>query len=151
MRNAKLLICLPLTLFLIVGQSLAQDSLSREAFIKDSVERSVDSLLSDFRGMKDRESFWLASLNFLNNNVYLGRKDSIASPYFTASLSYYHKSGLFINASASYLTKPGQNRIDLSTIDGGYTYLSKKFEGTITISKYFFSPESYNVRSEIEG
>jgi len=110
----------------------------------------MDSVFADASIFKTK-SFWLANINYLNNNVYLGRKDSVPSPYVTASLGYFHKSGLFVNASASYLTEPGQGRIDLAEIDGGYSLITKKFEGILTISKYFFSSESYNVRSEIEG
>jgi hypothetical protein len=128
----------------------AQDSLARQQFLKDSIEKEMDSVFNDAGFLKPR-SFWLANINYLSNNVYLGRKDSVLSPYFTASVGYYHKSGLFVNASASYLTEPGQGRIDLATIDGGYSLIKPKFEGLITISKYIFSSESYNVRSEIEG
>ncbi len=151
MRNAAILVYLFSACIVFEGKIFAQDSLARAGSIKDSIERSVDSVLADFRLMKVRQSFWLADVNFLDNNVYLGRKDSIPSPYLTASVGYFHKSGLFINASTSYLLEAGQNRIDLSTIDGGYSLITKKFEGTFTISKYFFSPKSYNVRSEIEG
>jgi hypothetical protein len=128
----------------------AQDSLARQQFLKDSIEKEMDSIFNDAGFLKPR-SFWLANINYLSNNVYLGRKDSVLSPYFTASVGYYHKSGLFVNASASYLTEPGQGRIDLATIDGGYSLIKPKFEGSVTISKYIFSSESYNVRSEIEG
>jgi hypothetical protein len=118
--------------------------------LKDSIEKEMDSVFNDAGFLKPR-SFWLANINYLSNNVYLGRKDSVLSPYFTASVGYYHKSGLFVNASASYLTEPGQGRIDLATMEGGYSLIKPKFEGLITISKYIFSSESYNVRSEIEG
>jgi hypothetical protein len=128
----------------------AQNSLARQQFLKDSIEKEMDSIFND-AGFLQPKSFWLANINYLSNNVYLGRKDSVLSPYFTASVGYYHKSGLFVNASASYLTEPGQGRIDLATIDGGYSLIKPKFEGLVTISKYIFSSESYNVRSEIEG
>ncbi|HEY4876497.1 MAG TPA: hypothetical protein VIH86_13050 [Puia sp.] len=150
MRKHTILVGLCMSCTISQFTLFAQDSLARQKFLKDSIEKEMDSVFNDAGFLKPR-SFWLANINYLNNNVYLGRKDSVLSPYFTASVGYYHKSGLFINASASYLTEPGQGRIDLTTIDGGYSIIKTKFEGLITISKYIFSSESYNVRSEIEG
>jgi hypothetical protein len=150
MKKHTILIGLYMSFTIFQFKLLAQDSLARERLLRDSIEKEMDSIFNDGSFFKPK-SFWLANINYLSNNVYLGRKDSILSPYFTASLGYYHKSGLFVNASASYLTEPGQGRIDLATLDGGYSFIKPKFEGLITISKYIFSSESYNVRSEIEG
>jgi len=150
MKKHTIAICLCMSFILFQFKSSGQDSLARQKFFKDSIEKEMDSVFND-AGILRPKSFWLASLNYLSNNVYLGRKDSLPSPYFTASVGYYHKSGLFVNASASYLTEPGQGRIDLATIDGGYSLIKPKFDGLITVSKYIFSSESYNVRSEIEG
>jgi hypothetical protein len=90
-------------------------------------------------------------LNFLNNNVYFGRKDSVATPYITPSLAYYHKSGLYLDASASYLPTSGENRIDLFTIAAGYSHKFGNLETQFTASKFFYNSNSYNVESEIEG
>ncbi len=150
LKNIIALIFLFISCIIFQNKLFAQDTAARQKFIKDSVEKEMDSVFNDLGFLKPK-SFWLANINYLNNNVYLGRKDSVPSPYITASLGYYHKSGLFVNASASYLMEPGQGRIDLDVIDGGYSYIKPKFEGLITLSKYIFSNESYNVRSEIEG
>jgi hypothetical protein len=150
MRKHTILVGLCMSCTFFQFKLFAQDSLARQQFLKDSIEKEMDSVFNDAGFLKPK-SFWLANINYLSNNVYLGRKDSVLSPYFTASVGYYHKSGLFVNVSASYLTEPGQGRIDLATIDGGYSLIKPKFEGLITISKYIFSSESYNVRSEIEG
>jgi len=150
LKNTIFLVCLCITCSFHPNRLSAQDSTSKEKFLKDSIEKEMDSVFNDASFLKEK-SFWLANVNYLSNNVYFGRKDSVPSPYFTASLGYYHKSGLFVNASASYLTEPGQGRIDLATIDGGYSLITTKFEGLITVSKYIYSSESYNVRSKIEG
>jgi hypothetical protein len=149
-KNITIFSLLFINCSLLFNESAAQDSAARQKHLKDSIETEMDYDFND-PTLFQLKSFWLESVNFLSNNVYLGRKDSVPSPYITESIGYYHKSGLFINASASYLTEPGQGRIDLFTIDGGYSLITKKFDGILTVSKYFFSPESYNVRSDIEG
>ena len=44
-----------------------------------------------------------------------------------------------------------QNRIDLFLISGGYQFSSIKFDGDISITKYFSNDDSYNVISEVEA
>src|SRR5277367_2583446 len=96
LKNITTLICLFITCTVFHSGIFAQDSTLRQKFIKDSIEKEMDSVFADGNIFKPK-SFWLANINYLSNNVYLGRKDSILSPYFTASLGYYHKSGLFVN------------------------------------------------------
>lgn len=108
------------------------------------IQKSLDSLLAP------PKSYFQAGLNYLSNNVYLGRKDTIAIPYINASIGYYHKSGLYINTSASYLPNANPGRLDLFTIEAGYLFKVKNFEGQINATKYFFSNQSVNVKSAIK-
>jgi len=54
-----------------------------------------------------KKSYFSATVSFLSNSVYNGRKDSVATPYLTPMLGYYDKSGFFIDASWS-LKRPRQ-------------------------------------------
>ena len=62
------------------------------------------------------KSYFLADVSYINDAVFLGRRDSIAAPYIFPSIGYYDKSGFFADASISYLTGSEENRIDLSLI-----------------------------------
>ena len=92
-------------------------------------------------------SYFKFGLEYLSDNVYLGRKDSVRIPYLTPSIGYYARSGLYAKASASYLTSEG--RMDAFTLEGGYTFSHKKLEGEASISKVFYSNQSYSVKSEL--
>ena len=87
------------------------------------------------------------SLWFTNDYLFMGRGDSVKAPYLSPYIGYYHKSGLFINGSLSYLTSDG--RVDLIKLKGGYDYFGKKTEAGITLTEYFFSDYSYTVQSEM--
>lgn len=50
---------------------------------------------------EEKESYFKADLNYLNDLVYLGRRDSIAVPYLTATIGYYHKSGFYLTGALS--------------------------------------------------
>jgi hypothetical protein len=98
-----------------------------------------------------KKSYLKAGISYLSDNVYLGRRDSVSVPYISPSLGYYHKSGLYFNSSFSYIPVSGEMRIDLITLEGGYTYSTKKLNVEISVSKEFYSSQSYNVNSEVKG
>jgi outer membrane scaffolding protein for murein synthesis (MipA/OmpV family) len=97
------------------------------------------------------KSYGKASLNFINNSVYNGRKDSLNTPYLTPALGYYDKSGFYIEGSASYLLRSGSGRFDLFTIGTGYEFSLGDFEGQVTAEKYFYNKSSTNVAAELKG
>ncbi len=96
-------------------------------------------------------SYFNASLNFINNSVYYGRKDSITTPYLTPSIGYYHQSGFFIEGSFSYLLRSGNSRVDLSAIGAGYDFNIGNFQGEIAAEKFFYNSSSTNVKAEVKG
>lgn len=107
----------------------------------DSVEQSQ---------MED-PSYVSIAVNFMNDAVYLGRKDSISAPYLYPSITYFNKTGLYATGSFSFLTKSNESRIDLFLGTIGYEINSNKFSGDISFTKYFFNTDSYNVISEVEA
>jgi len=108
-------------------------------------QKSLDSLLAPAR------SYFQGGINYLSNNVYLGRKDTVNMPYITGTVGYYHKSGLYLNGSVSYLPNSDPGRIDLVTVEGGYHFKTGKFEGQATAAKFFFNSLSNNVKAELKG
>jgi hypothetical protein len=101
---------------------------------------------------KDKDSSYFSlSLGFINDAVFLGRKDSVSAPYLYPSIMYYNKSGFYASSSFSYLTKSNVSRIDLFLGTVGYDFAKKKFDGDVSFTKYFFNSDSYNVISEVEA
>lgn len=96
-------------------------------------------------------SHWQAGISYLNNNVYLGRKDSMHLPYITPVIGYYNKWGLFISGSLSYLSNAAESRVDLFELVAGYTFSSDKLDGEISFSKDFYNSKSYGVKSGTKG
>lgn len=96
-------------------------------------------------------SYLMPGLYYISDAVFMGRRDSVAAPYLMPSLGYYHKSGLHAEASASYLVAPGEGRIDLFMLGGGYQFQKGDFSGSLSATAYFFNDASYNVKSETAG
>ena len=96
-------------------------------------------------------SYLMADVTYLSDAVFMGRKDSVPTPYVMPSLGYFHKSGLFANASFSYLISSEDTRVDLALINAGFAFDQNRLSGTISGTAYFFNVDSYNVRSETAG
>lgn len=94
-------------------------------------------------------SYILAGTAFNSDIVFLGRKSLSKSPYISASVGYYHKSGFFITGIVSYLAASQQNRIDLFTASGGYDYYKKNFSAGVSTTGYVFNNKSYTVKSAL--
>jgi hypothetical protein len=82
---------------------------------------AIITFAQDKKG-QDNNSYGKGSIEFVNNSVYLGRKDSITTTYLNPFLGYYDKSGFFIFGTASYLFRSGQNRFDVFNLDAGYDF-----------------------------
>ncbi|NNL00663.1 MAG: hypothetical protein HKP39_00165 [Eudoraea sp.] len=96
-------------------------------------------------------SYFLGDVSYINDYVFMGRRDSIAAPYLFPSIGYYNKSGFFADASLSFLTGSEASRVDLALISTGYNYVSEKFSVGISGTAYFFNEESNNVMSAVVG
>jgi outer membrane scaffolding protein for murein synthesis (MipA/OmpV family) len=126
MKKIRFIVCTTIVSALFYQTSLAQDSTEEKGS-------------SNFK----------IGVSYLSDNVYMGRKDSAKIPYLTPTIGYYHKSGLFFTASASYLST--EKRIDAYTLDAGYSFSSRKWEGEISAEKSIYSDQSYSVKSEVLG
>jgi len=97
------------------------------------------------------KSYGRVSISYLTNSVYNGRKDSLNTPYITPTIGYYAKSGFFADGSLSYLARSGSDGIDLATVEVGYDFSIKDFDGEIMGSRFFYNSNSTNTKSEINS
>lgn len=96
-------------------------------------------------------SYLMADVTFMSDAVFMGRRDTVSAPYLMPSLGYFHKSGLFLDASFSYLMSSEDKRVDMALITTGFSFDQNRWSGTVSGTAYFFNAESYNVRSESTG
>jgi hypothetical protein len=117
-----------------------------------AAQDTIDSTKTETAPLK-KESYFKFGGNYLSNEVYSGRKDSSVVPYVRSAFGYYHKSGFYINAEASFLVSPDDTkRLDLAALEAGYTCkISEKLEAEIIASKFLYADASYAVTSELKG
>lgn len=98
----------------------------------------------------DTKSYFMFGLNFLSDNVSMGRKDTVAVPYLTPYIGYHHKSGLYAKLSAS--DAPTKSRVDLLTLEAGYEHsFSEHLNTGLSAEKYFYNKNSTSIRGNAKG
>ena len=94
------------------------------------------------------KGFFMAGLNYINDNVYLGRKDTFVIPYYTPYLGYKLQNGLYAKALASYTTAGTTGHIDLATIEAGYDHsFGEHFNAGVNAEKFFYNKNSISIKS----
>ena len=128
-----------------------------DSTVADTLYKAVDPAQAvdviqrvDLSPSTKKKTYLAAELSYMNDNVYLGRKDSARLPYLTLDLGYHFKSGFFIDASVNYLAS-SDSRIEAVNFEGGYSFTSRKYSGEATFTKYFYSSKSTNVKSEVKS
>lgn len=120
-----------------------------QAQSQDSILNAIKELVGE---TKPKKSYFKAQMSYLSNAVFNGRKDSATLPYLMPSIEYNHKSGLYLNATLSYLANK-QSRIDVFDITAGYNFESEnqRFYGSLYANKSFYNNNSNNVQSDVNG
>ena len=150
---------LQLILIFILAFTFSIQNISAQ-FVKDSTKRKQvstviiqqDSITVNKDILKEiKKSHFEGGISYLNNDVYLGRKDSSMLPYYIPFLSYYHKSGLYFSVYMNYLKNSEASRIDLVTLEAGYVFSSGNYDGQVNVSKFLYNSQSTNISSEIQA
>lgn len=96
--------------------------------------------------------YWKLDVGYLSNYVYMGRQDSLPTPYVTPTLAYYHSSGFYLSGSLSFLSEKKSRRVDVGSIDVGYVFdLFENVSGEIYANKSWYNQSSTNIASDIKG
>ena len=99
----------------------------------------------------DSKTYFMLGVNYLSNNVYLGRKDTIIIPYYTPYIGYHFSNGIYAKGSVSYTTAKG-GLLDLTTLEAGYDHsFSDHFNGGVNLDKFFYNKNSLSIRANTKG
>ncbi len=95
----------------------------------------------------DTRTYFMFGLDYINNNVYLGRKDTAVVPYVSPYIGYHLKSGLYAKATASFTSAPIKH-IDLYTLEAGYDQsFGDHINCGANVDKYFHSKKTVSIRA----
>ncbi|MEO6524091.1 MAG: hypothetical protein ABIN91_20570 [Mucilaginibacter sp.] len=98
----------------------------------------------------DNQASFQIGINFINNNVYLGRPDSVSTPSISPKIKYTFKSGLYFSGEVNYITNKKSSKLDGGNIEAGYDYTTpENFEAGASITKLFYNATSTQVSSAL--
>jgi hypothetical protein len=98
------------------------------------------------------KSYFKLGITYLNNNVYLGRADTITTPSIMPKLSYTFKSGLYLSGGLDYVTNRSTKPLDGGNLEIGYTHsFTDKLEGGVSFTKLFYNSGSTQISSAISS
>ena len=143
MKNIYILLSFA-AMFLIVCQASAQIATLDKL---DSLDNKIDSLLKNSK----KASFKLG-VNYLSNNVFMGRADTVTTAIVLPELKYTFKNGIFVSAGANYIPNRVNNKLDGGSLAGGYDFdITDNFAGGISFTKLFYNSTSTEIGSSISS
>ena len=101
----------------------------------------------------DELTYLQTGVNYLSDNVYLGRKDSAKLPYISPYVGYHLHSGLYFKGTVSYNPAKKTGHFDLATIEAGYDRTFGTEDNILAggyINKNFYYKNSKGIKAAIK-
>lgn len=112
-------------------------------------DKSSDEQKSD---KDDATSSFKFGINYISNNVYVGRADTVTTPVIVPEVKYTFKSGIFFSGSLFFIPNKPKQKLDGGDLQGGYDFdITEDLSGGASFAKYFYSPTSTQIAASISG
>jgi len=100
----------------------------------------------------DKSAGLKGAISYLNNNIFMGRTDTVTSKTLAPKLVYTFKSGFYISGTLNFILNQKRRTLDGSDVESGYNYeINDNLYGGISFSKYFYSSGSTRITSAISS
>jgi len=101
---------------------------------------------------KSTDSSIKFELNYLSNNVFMGRTDSVTTPTIVPEIKYTLKSGIYFSGSLYYLPNQKNNKLDGGGLTAGYDMdITDDLSAGASYSRQFFSASSAEITSSVRN
>jgi hypothetical protein len=91
-------------------------------------------------------------VNYVSDNVFMGRADSIKSPILVPEIKYTLKSGIYFSGSLDIIPGRKKNKVDGGDISVGWDFdITDDLSGGVSYSKPFYSSTSTQVSSSVSS
>ncbi len=102
--------------------------------------------------LSPKKAYLKLGLNFISNNVYLGRSDTVGTPTLSPSVKYSFKNGLYLSGDLDIITNRPKNKLDGGNVEVGYDYIGDgNLDWGASLTKLFFNANSTQVSSSISS
>jgi hypothetical protein len=124
-----------------------------KAFAQTDPNDILDKLDQDSKDkVPEKTSSFKVSVDFLSNNVFMGRADTVSTPAILPELKYTFSNGIYLSAGVNYIPNRLTNKLDAGSLALGYDYdITEDLSGSVSFTKLFYSANSTQIGSAITG
>jgi hypothetical protein len=91
-------------------------------------------------------------INYLSNNVFMGRTDTVTTSVFSPQMKYTLKSGVYFSGALSIIPSRQKKKLDGGDLTAGYDFdITDKLSGDVSYTKLFYSTNSTQISSSISS
>ncbi|CAN5186679.1 hypothetical protein BH09BAC6_BH09BAC6_26350 [soil metagenome] len=100
----------------------------------------------------DGTAAFKVGVTFINNDVFMGRADTVRTPALIPAIKYTFASGIYFSGSLNIIANRKKNKLDGGDIAAGYEYeLSDDLSGGVSVTKLFYNSKSTQIASSISS
>ena len=100
----------------------------------------------------DKEASFKFGINYLNNNVFMGRADTVRTPTIVPEIKYAFKNGIYLSGNLDIIPNRTQNKLDAGGLAVGYDHdFTDDLDGGVSFTKLFYNPNSTQISSSISS
>ncbi len=115
---------------------------------KDSIKAKTDTV----KKTDHKKDFVKFGVNYVSDNVFMGRADTVRTPTIIPEIKYTFKSGIYISGSFDIIPNRKKNKLDGGDLSLGYDFdITDDLSGGISYSKLFYSSTSTQISSSISS
>ena len=136
----------PLFLLLLfsTGNAFAQTTTTEDP------EDLLDKLETQLK--QDKKASFKIGVNYLSNNVFMGRADTVRTPTILSEMKYIFKNGIYLAATANYIPNRVTHKLDGGSAVFGYDFdITDDFTGGVSFTKLFYTANSTQIGSAINS
>ena len=131
-------------LLLSAGSAFAQTTTTEDP------EDLLDKLETQLK--QDKKASFKIGVNYMSNNVFMGRADTVRTPTILPEMKYIFKNGIYLAATADYIPNRVTNKLDGGSAAFGYDFdITDNFSGGLSFTKLFYNGNSTQIGSSINS
>lgn len=124
------------------------------AFAQTTTTEDPEDLLDklETQAKQEKKASFKIGVNYMSNNVFMGRADTVKTPTILPEMKYIFKNGIYLAATADYIPNRVTNRLDGGSAAFGYDFdITDDFSGGLSFTKLFYNTNSTQIGSSINS